>query len=121
MRPTFREAMGGNGDQDDLPEDWVLAQVPLEDFLKGLQDVDGVEEATEQLRELPPEEIEARLRHRKGARLLRSAGLDFTVRRLVGALRRPEVVVVVATALAIGLYRLSRRRRGREEGPPPAP
>jgi len=50
--------------------------------------------------------------------LLRSAGLDFAVRRLVGALRRPEVVVVVATAVAIGLYRLQRRRRRR---PPPSP
>jgi hypothetical protein len=113
--------MSDNGQpEEELPEDWVLAQVPLEDFLKGLQEVDGVEEPSEPLQELPPEAIEARLQQRPGARLLRSAGLDFAVRRLVGALRRPEVVVVVATALAIGLYRLRRRRR-RGRGPPPAP
>ncbi|MCS7276575.1 MAG: hypothetical protein NZ695_06130 [Dehalococcoidia bacterium] len=110
--------MSGNGQEDDLPEDWVLAQVPLEDFLKGLRDVDGVDEPSEQLQELTPEEIEQRLERRKGVHLLRSAGLDFAVRRLVGALRRPEVVVVVATAVAIGLYRLQRRRRRR---PPPSP
>ena len=110
--------MSGNGQEDDLPEDWVLAQVPLEDFLKGLQDVVGVEEPSEPLQELPPEEIEQRLGQRQGVHLLRSAGLDFAVRRLVGALRRPEVVVVVATAVVIGLYRLQRRRRGRP--PPPA-
>jgi|DewCreStandDraft_2_1066082.scaffolds.fasta_scaffold00810_9 hypothetical protein len=107
--------MSGNGDTKELPEDWVLAELPLEAFLEGLKEADGVEERAEELASRPEEEIEERLRRRKGIQSLRSAGLDFAVRRAPGALRGTAVVVIVATAVAVALYRLGRRRRQHRE------
>jgi len=107
MRGKARRRGRGNG--SGLPEDWALAEVPLEDFLRGLQQVDGAQE--EDISHLSEEEIEARLRRRRGIRSLLRAGLDFAVRRTRDALGRPVVVIVVGTAIAVALYRLRRRRR----------
>jgi hypothetical protein len=96
----------GNGG---LPDDWALAEVPLQDFLDGLREMDGARE--EDLSHLSDDEIEARLRGRKGIKSLLRAGLDFAVRRTRDALGQPVVMIVVGAAVAVALYRLQRRRR----------
>ncbi len=96
----------GNGG---LPDDWALAEVPLRDFLQGLQETDGAHE--EDLSHLSEDEIEARLRRRRAIKSLLQSGLDFAVRRTRDALGRPVVMIVVGAAIAVAIYRLQRRRR----------
>ncbi len=106
-RARGHHSIGGNGEAP--AEGWALAQVTLEDFLKGLEQTDGAKE--EDLSRLTEEEIETRLKRRAGVKSLLRAGLDFAVRRTRDALGRPEVIILIGTALAIALYRLRRRRR----------
>ncbi len=99
----------GKGNGHGLGQDWALAEVPLDAFLRGLEEVDGARE--EDISHLSEEEIEARLRRRQGIKSLLRAGLDFAVRRTRDALGQPVVLIIVGTAVAVALYRLQRRRR----------